>query len=164
MFNYFHSETLTSLLLQLCIFIINIIINMTIVVISGLITMINLKISRPYIKINIIVIIMSNSNCVNRNCTIVDIYDKIIRCTNLIFIHMMNTSKYYHFTLVVLTWSICCSSPVNCVCDVYTGLSPSASCLGVVASAATELVVVTPIPGQSPFTIVSSQNRWLSIR
>ena len=138
MFNYFHSETLTSLLLQLCIFIINIIINMTIVVISGLITMINLKISRPYIKINIIVIIMSNSNCASRNCTIVDIYDKIIRCTNLIFIYMMNTSTYYHFTLVVLTWPICCSSPVSCVCDVYPGLSPSASCLCVIASAATE--------------------------
>ena len=190
MFNYFHSETLTSLLLQLCNFIINIIINMTIVVISGLITMINLKISRPCIKINIIVIIMSNSNCASRNCTIVDIYDKIIRCTNLIFIYMMNTSKYYHFTLVVLTWPICCSSPVSCVCDVYPGLSPSASCLCVVASAATELVVVTPIPGQSlfpfslcmgrglsrlsvdtylinnsrTFIIVSSQNRWLSIR
>ena len=183
MFNYFHSETLTSLLLQLCIFIINIIINMTIVVISGLITMINLKISRPCIKMNIIVIIMSNSNCASRNCTIVDIYDKIIRCTNLIY--MMNTSKYYHFTLVVLTWPICCSSLVSCVCDVYPGLSPSASCLCVVASAATELVVVTPIPGQSPFPfsgfsrlsvdtylinnsrtfiIVSSQNRWLSIR
>ena len=54
MFNYFHTETLTSLLLQLCIFIINIIINITIVVISGLITMINLNISRPCIKINII--------------------------------------------------------------------------------------------------------------
>ena len=93
----------------------------------------------------------------------------------------------YH---VVLTWPICCSSPVSCVCDVYPGLSPSASCLCVVASAATELVVVTPIPGQSlfpfslcmgrglsrlsvdtylinnsrTFIIVSSQNRWLSIR
>ena len=88
MFNYFHSETLTSLLLQLCIFIIDIIIIMTIVVISGLITMINLKISRPYIKINIIVIIMINSNCVRRNCTIVDIYVKIIRCTNLVFIYL----------------------------------------------------------------------------
>ena len=190
MFNYFHSETLTSLLLQLCIFIINIIINMTIVVISGLITMINLKISRPCIIINIIVIIMSNSNCASRNCAIVDIYDKIIRCTDLIFIYMMNTSKYYHFTLVVLTWPICCSSPVSYVCDVYPGLSPSASCLCVAASAATELVVVTPIPGQSlfpfslcmgrglsrhsvdtylinnsrTFIIVSSQNRWLSIR
>ena len=64
---------------------------------------------------------------------------------------MMNTSKYDHFTVVVLTWSICCSSPVSCVSDVYPGLSPSASCLGVVASAATELVVVTPIPGQSLF-------------
>ena len=80
-----------------------------------------------------------------RNCP----YYKIIRCTNLVFTYMMNTSKYDHFTLVVLTWSICCSSPVSCVCDVYPGLSPSASCLGVVASAATVLVVVTPIPGQS---------------
>ena len=113
MFNYFHCETLTSLLLQLCICIINIIINMTIVVISGLITMINLKISRHCIIINIIVIIMSNSNCASRNSTIVDIYDKIIRCTNIIFIYMMNTLKYYHFTLVVLTWPICCSSPVS---------------------------------------------------
>ena len=42
----------------------------------------------------------------------------------------MNTSKYDHFTQVVLTWSICVpSSPVSCVCDVYPGLSPSASCL-----------------------------------
>ena len=190
MFNYFHSETLTSLLLQLCLFIINVIIIMTIVVISGLITMINLNISRPYIKINIIVISMRNSNCVSRNCTIVDVYDTISRCTHLVFTYMMNTSKYDHFTLVVLTWSICCSSPVSCVCDVYPGLYPSASCLCVVASATTLLVVITPIPGQSlfpfsmcmgrvlsrlsvgtylinnyrTFIIVSSQNRWLSIR
>ena len=154
------------------------------------IVVINLKMSRPYIKINIIVVIMSNSNSLSSNCTVVDIYVKIIRCTNLVFIYMMNTSKYDHFALVVLIWSICCISPVSCVCDVYPGLSPSASCLGVVASAATELVVVKPIPGQylfpfslcmgcglsrtsvdtylinnsRTFIIVSSQNRWLSIR
>ena len=87
MFNYFHSETLTSLLLQLCIIIINSIIITTIVVISGLITMVNIKISRPYIKIIIVVVIMSNSNCVSSNCTFVGIYFKIIRCTNLILIY-----------------------------------------------------------------------------
>ena len=187
MLNQLSGAMPTVFVSHLCIFIINIIFNMTIVVISGLITMINLKISRPCIKINIIVSIVSNSNCASRNCAIVDIYDKIIRCTNLIFIYMMNTSIYYHFTLVVLTWPICCSSLVSCVCDVYPGLSPSASCLCVVASAATELVVVTPIPGQSlfpfslcmgrglsrhsvdtylinnsrTFIIISSQNRWL---
>ena len=75
---------------------------------------------------------------------------------------MMSTSKYYHFTPVVLTWSICCSSPVSCVCDVYPGLSPSASCLGVVASAETELVVVKPIPGQSLFPFSLCMGRGLS--
>ena len=66
---------------------------MTIVVISGLITMISLKISRSCIKINIIVIIMSNRNGASRNCTIVDIYDKIIMCTNLIFIYMIRAGN-----------------------------------------------------------------------
>ena len=71
------------------------------------------------------------------------------------YLYIINTSKYDHLTPLFLTWSICCSSPVSCVCDVYPGLSPSASCLDVVASATTEMVVVTPIPGQSlsPFCL-----------
>ena len=140
MFNYFCSETFTSLLLQLCIIIINIIMILTFVLITGLI---------------IVVIMSNNGNCVSSNCTFVGIYVKIIRCLNVLLIYIINTSKYDHFTPVFLTWSICCSSPVSCVCDVYPGLSPSASCLDVVANATTEMVVVTPIPGQSlsPFSL-----------
>ena len=156
MFNYFCSETFTSLLLQLCIIIINIIMILTFVLITEVITIINVNNRMPYFYtnfyINIIVVIMSNNvNCVSSSCTFVGIYLKIIRCLNV----LLNTSKYDQFTPVVLTWSICCSSPVSCVCDVYPGLSPSASCLDVVASATTEMVVVTPIPGQSlsPFCL-----------
>ena len=159
MFNYFCSETFTSLLLQLCIIIINIIMILTFVVITGLVTIINVNNIRPYFYIifyiNIIVVIMSNNgNCVSSKCTFVGIYVKIIRCQNVLFIYIINTSKYDHFTPVFLTWSICCSSPVSCVCDVYPGLSPSASCLDV-ANATTEMVVVTPVPGQSlsPFSL-----------
>ena len=127
---------------------------LTFVVITGLVTIINVNNRRPYFYINfyinIIVVIMSNNgNCVSSKCTFVGIYVKIIRCQNVLFICIINTSKYDHFTPVFLTWSICCSSPVSCVCDVYPGLSPSASCLDVVANATTEMVVVTPIPGQS---------------
>ena len=160
MFNYFCSETFTSLLLQLCIIIINIIMILTFVVITGLVTIINVNNRRPYFYINfyinIIVVIMSNNgNCVSSKCTFVGIYVKIIRCQNVLFIYIINTSKYDHFTPVFLMWSICCSSPVSCVCDVYPGLSPSASCLDVVVNATTEMVVVTPIPGQSlsPFSL-----------
>ena len=127
---------------------------LTFVLITGLIAIINVNNRRSYFYINfyinIIVVIMSNNgNCVSSNCTFVGIHVKIIRCLNVLLIYIINTSKYDHFTPVFLTLSICCSSPVSCVCDVYPGLSPSASCLDVFASATTEMVVVTPIPGQS---------------
>ena len=78
MFNYFCSETFSSLLLQLCIIIINIIMILTFVVITGLVTIINVNNRRSYFYINfyinIIVVIMSNNgNCVSSNCTFVGI-------------------------------------------------------------------------------------------